>query len=105
MICDGVGLGKSFIALALMERFCQEKKNVLLIAPKNIMSSSWDGYLDDYLAQYRQPFGTLHQIAMTELGFDYEADGEVTSTFEQKRDLIRKLFERADAILAPVLVP
>lgn len=44
MICDGVGLGKSFVALALMERMCAEGANVLLIAPRNILTTSWDGY-------------------------------------------------------------
>ena len=58
MVCDGVGLGKSFIALALMEQFCRQGRNVLLIAPKSIMASSWDGYLENYLARYRQPFGS-----------------------------------------------
>ncbi|HET6387103.1 MAG TPA: phospholipase D-like domain-containing protein, partial [Armatimonadota bacterium] len=69
MICDGVGLGKSFIALALMDHYCRAGKNVLLLAPKNILTNSWDGYLKEYLARYRSPFGNIHEMPMTELGF------------------------------------
>jgi superfamily II DNA or RNA helicase/HKD family nuclease len=69
MVCDGVGLGKSFIALAIMERYCREGRNVLLIAPKNILQASWQTYLTDYLDEYLDGWGGLRTIAMTDLGF------------------------------------
>jgi superfamily II DNA or RNA helicase len=102
MICDGVGLGKSFIALALMEYFCRQGQNVLLIAPKNILTSSWDGYLNNYLARYRMPFGSIFEIPMTELGFDPigDADEMTPQKLQEKRELVRRLFERADVIVA-----
>ncbi len=99
MVCDGVGLGKSFIALALMERFCREGRNVLLIAPKNIMTSSWAGYLETYLARYRQPFGSIHEVAMTEFGFDLDPDVPMTPALRERRELVQRLFERADAVV------
>lgn len=100
MVCDGVGLGKSFIALALMEQFCREGQNVLLIAPKSILSSSWDGYLASYLSRYRQPFGSVYEIAMTELGFDPGGDGETPpAALQEKQELVQRLFERADVIV------
>jgi len=99
MVCDGVGLGKSFIALALMEQFCREGRNVLLIAPKNIMSSSWEGYLASYLSRYRQPFGSIHEVAMTELGFDPDPLAAATGSLLQKREEVQRLFERADAVV------
>lgn len=99
MVCDGVGLGKSYIALALIEQFCREGRNVLLIAPKNIMASSWEGYLSDYLARYRQPFGSIYEVAMTELGFDPDPDAPATHASEEKRELVQRLFERADAVV------
>lgn len=101
MVCDGVGLGKSFIALALMEQFCREGQNVLLIAPKNILTSSWDGYLANYLGRYRQPFGSIYETAMTELGFDLSgaADDLPSPALREKRELVQRLFERADVIV------
>ena len=94
MICDGVGLGKSFIAMALIERFCRQGQNVLLIAPRNIMTSSWTGYLSRYLSAFRQPFGNIHEIAMTELGFDPDDPAA-----EEKRENVRRLAERASVVV------
>ncbi len=93
MICDGVGLGKSFIALALMEHYCRTGSNVLLIAPKNIMSSSWDGYLRDYMSRYRSPFGNIHEMPMTALGFDPDDESR------EDQELVHRLCERADVIV------
>ena len=33
-LCDGVGLGKTFIGLMVIERLIHEKKNVALFVPK-----------------------------------------------------------------------
>ena len=99
MICDGVGLGKSFIALALMEHYCRQKQNVLLIAPKSILSSSWTGYLDAYLRRYRQPYGTLAEIAMTELGYDPEASEADSDSLRKRREDVKLYGERADVIV------
>jgi hypothetical protein len=76
MICDGVGLGKSFVALAIMEHYCREGKRVLLVAPKSVMTSAWNGYLNSYLGEYRQPFGALFELPMTDLGYDPEDPNE-----------------------------
>ena len=101
MVCDGVGLGKSFIALALMEYFCRQGQNVLLIAPKSIMDSSWNGYLKNFLSRYRQPFGSIFEVPMTELGFDPvgNADEETPQQLQEKRELVHRLFERADVLV------
>lgn len=101
MICDGVGLGKSFIALALMEHYCRLGQNVLLIAPKSIMDSSWNGYLNSYLQRFRQPFGSIFEIPMTELGFDPLGDAESlpSDKLREKRELMQRLYERADVIV------
>ncbi|MBA3726133.1 MAG: DEAD/DEAH box helicase family protein, partial [Armatimonadetes bacterium] len=108
MICDGVGLGKSFIALALMEHFCSRKKNVLLIAPKSIMESSWRVYLETYLSDFRQPFGTIYEKNMTDFGFggDEVEEGEEgeepptkTDTQRQNERDLQKLVERSDVVV------
>lgn len=74
MICDGVGLGKSFVALALMEHWLSEGSRVLLVAPKAILKSSWEGYLRRYLSRYSRGFTNLHCKPMTWFGFDPEED-------------------------------
>lgn len=101
MVCDGVGLGKSFIALALMTQLCRQGKNVLLIAPKNILTNSWIDYFKVYLRQYQEPFGNLCSMAMTEFGYDpEEGNPEEQTEAEKKRyELARSLGERADVVV------
>lgn len=102
MVCDGVGLGKSFIGLALMEHFCRDGRNVLLIAPKNILDSGWKGYLDKYLRRYRSPFGNITEMPMTEFGYlpdEGKKDPPPTPELEEKRRLRDDLMQRADVIV------
>ena len=53
-----------------MEHFLTRGKRVCLIAPKAIISSSWEGYLDKYLNRYCHGFGQLVHTPMTWFGFD-----------------------------------
>ena len=106
MVCDGVGLGKSFIALAVMESLARGDErgnldNILLIAPKNILKSTWEGYLKKYLRRYLAPFGTIHAIAMTELGFEPYIEGadNVGQSIKDKQELVRELFERSNVVV------
>ena len=49
-LCDGVGLGKTFVGLMLIERLVlHEKKRVVLFAPKAAREGVWDKHLDEYL--------------------------------------------------------
>jgi len=106
MVCDGVGLGKSFIALAVMEYLARGDErgnldNILLIAPKNILKSTWEGYLKKYLRRYLAPFGTVHAIAMTELGFEPYVEGmeNIGQSLNDKHELVRELFERSNVVV------
>jgi len=50
LLCDGVGLGKTFIGLMLIERLIlQENKRVVLFAPKAVRDSVWIPDLKKYL--------------------------------------------------------
>lgn len=49
LVCDGVGLGKTFIGLMLLERCLHEDKRVLLIVPKSAEKSVWLRDIDRYL--------------------------------------------------------
>jgi SNF2 family DNA or RNA helicase len=49
LICDGVGLGKTFIALMLIERLLHEDKRILLIVPKSAEQSVWRANIKRFL--------------------------------------------------------
>ena len=49
-LCDGVGLGKTFVGLMLMERLVlHEGKRVVLFAPKAAREGVWEPHLRDWL--------------------------------------------------------
>ncbi len=49
-LCDGVGLGKTFIGLMLIERLAvKESKRVVLFAPKSAVESVWKPAIKRYL--------------------------------------------------------
>jgi superfamily II DNA or RNA helicase len=49
-LCDGVGLGKTFVGLMLLERLVRrEKKNVVLLVPKSARESVWVANLRRYM--------------------------------------------------------
>lgn len=92
MVCDGVGLGKSFVALALMEHWLSEGSRVLLVAPKAILKSSWEGYLRRYLSKYSRGFSNIHAKPMTWFGFDGQGD-------EEEIELLKEYAEQADVVI------
>jgi superfamily II DNA or RNA helicase len=49
LICDGVGFGKTYIGLMLIERFLHERKRILLIVPKSARESVWENRLRQHL--------------------------------------------------------
>jgi superfamily II DNA/RNA helicase len=61
LVCDGVGLGKTFIGLMILERCLQEKKQALLIVPKSAEQSVWKANIDRYLKP-RYPRAARHYI-------------------------------------------
>jgi superfamily II DNA or RNA helicase len=51
-LCDGVGLGKTFVGLMILERLVRhERKKVLLLVPKSARDSVWMANLRKYLPQ------------------------------------------------------
>ena len=51
-LCDGVGLGKTFVGLMLIERLVlhDRGKRVVLLAPKGAKEAVWEPHLREYLA-------------------------------------------------------
>ena len=68
-LCDGVGLGKTFIGLMLLERLAvHEKKRVALIVPKSGRESVWEANLDRHLKDVgRGPWDNVMVLNHTDL--------------------------------------
>ncbi|MBH52576.1 MAG: helicase [Chloroflexi bacterium] len=73
-LCDGVGLGKTFVGLMLIERLIlHEGKRVLLLAPKGAREAVWEPDLKRYLAHIggisgSADFSNLAIFSHTDLG-------------------------------------
>jgi superfamily II DNA or RNA helicase len=72
LLCDGVGLGKTFVGLMLIERFVvKERKNVLLLVPKSGRKSVWEPAIRRYLPQVGGgDFSSLVVLNHTDLNRD-----------------------------------
>jgi len=88
-LCDGVGLGKTFVGLMLIERLIRDGKNVVLLAPKATREAVWDKDLDRYL-------GHLHRGAFTNLKVMNHTDLQRGGDYPQT---IASVKQQADAII------
>jgi hypothetical protein len=70
-LCDGVGLGKTFVGLMLIERLVlHDGKRVVLFAPKATKEAVWDPHLRDWLPHIGGggDFSNLAVFSHTDLG-------------------------------------
>ena len=90
LLCDGVGLGKTFVGLMLIERARIERHKVLIIAPKSAIPSVWNRNLAKY---FPEDFGRftddIRVIPHTEFG----RHGGITY------DEVKKLRQRYETII------
>jgi SNF2 family DNA or RNA helicase len=88
-LCDGVGLGKTFVGLMLIERLVKfERKKVLLIVPKSGREPVWESSLRRYLPELFGDFSNLVVINHTDL----QRNGDWVEKLE-------RLKEQADVIV------
>src|SRR5204862_2956459 len=93
-LCDGVGLGKTFVGLMLIERLVlHEGKRVVLFAPKATKEGVWEPHLRDWLPHIggvggNADFSNLAVFSHTDLG----RKGDFPERF-------RRIAERADVVL------
>jgi phospholipase D-like protein len=90
-LCDGVGLGKTFVGLMLIERLVlHEGKRVVLFAPKAAKEAVWEPLLRHLLAHIGggADFSNLAVFSHTDLG----RKGDFPARFERIADL-------ADAVI------
>lgn len=67
-LCDGVGLGKTFVGLALIERLVErDRQRVALFVPKAARNPVWEAALSKYLPHLSDGYGTLKVFNHTDL--------------------------------------
>ena len=88
-LCDGVGLGKTFIGLMLIERLVlKENKNVVLLVPAAARESVWENNIRKYIPQLLgNYFFSLIIANHTELALD------------TKKDMVNAITSQADVII------
>ena len=90
LVCDGVGLGKTFIGLMILERCIYEKKQVLLIVPKSAEQSVWMANIDRYLKP-SYPRAVRHYLDVerhTSFGREGVIDVENLDFYKSNADVI-----------------
>ena len=88
-LCDGVGLGKTFVGLMLIERLVHDKKHVVLFAPKGAKEGVWIPALKKYLPHiFNEDFSNLAIFSHTDL----------------QRDGFKERFERISQIADAVVI-
>ncbi|GAB2947524.1 helicase-related protein [Aquaspirillum soli] len=83
-LCDGVGLGKTFVGLMLIERLVMhERKRVMLLVPKSGRKPVWEAALKRYLPHLLGDFSNLVIFNHTDLN----REGEFQERFEKMREM------------------
>lgn len=86
-LCDGVGLGKTFIGLMLIERLIKDRKNVALIVPKAARNDVWEVNLRRYLPDVFKGYSSLKLFNHTDL---------LRDSMQEEFDQVK---QQADAII------
>lgn len=83
-LCDGVGLGKTFVGLMLIERLVMhERKRVMLLVPKSGRKPVWEAALKRYLPHLLGDFSNLVVFNHTDLN----REGDFPERFEKMREM------------------
>jgi superfamily II DNA or RNA helicase len=82
-LCDGVGLGKTFVGLMLIERLVlHEGKRVVLFAPKSAKESVWEPHLREWLPHISGVGGDFSNLAVFS-HTDLNRKGEFPERFQR----------------------
>ena len=87
-LCDGVGLGKTFVGMMLIERFVKkERKNVVLIVPASARVSVWETTIKKYMPEILEGFYPFKIINHTDL------------LLEKNQNLMDQIAEHAEIVV------
>jgi hypothetical protein len=67
LLCDGVGLGKTFIGLMVIERLLHERKKIALFVPKAAREDVWEKKLQSYLPKASGEYSNLRIYNHTDI--------------------------------------
>lgn len=86
--CDGVGLGKTFVGMMLIERFVKkERKNVVLMVPASARVSVWETKIKKYIPEILEGFYSFKIINHTDL------------TLEKNENLMDQIAKQAEIVI------
>lgn len=87
-LCDGVGLGKTFVGMMLIERFVKkERKNVVLMVPAAARVSVWETTIKKYIPEILEGFYPFKVINHTDL------------LLEKNENLMNQIAEQAEIVV------
>lgn len=87
-LCDGVGLGKTYVGMMLIERFVmKERKNVALIVPASARVSVWETTIKKYIPDILDGYYTFKIINHTDL------------LLEKNQNLMNKIAQQAEIVI------
>lgn len=87
-LCDGVGLGKTYVGMMLIERFVKkERKNVVLMVPAAARISVWETTIKKYMPEILEGFYPFKIVNHTDL------------TLESKQNLMNQIAEQAEIVI------
>lgn len=95
LLCDGVGLGKTFVGMMVIERLLRDRKKVVLFAPKAAVDPVWTRILQAYLPGAFGEYSDLKIYAHTDL----DRQGARGAGQPSWEETWAELGEKADAIL------
>ncbi len=67
LLCDGVGLGKTFIGLMVIDRLLHERKKIALFVPKAAREDVWEKKLQTYLPRATGEYSNLRIYNHTDI--------------------------------------
>ena len=87
-LCDGVGLGKTYVGMMLIERFVKrERKNVVLIVPASARVSVWEITIKKTIPEILEGFFPFKIINHTDL------------LLEKNDNLMKQIAEQAEIVV------
>lgn len=87
-LCDGVGLGKTYVGMMLIERFVKkERKNVVLMVPAAARVSVWETTIKKYLPEILEGFYPFKIVNHTDL------------TLDSRQNVMKQIAEQAEIII------
>ena len=87
-LCDGVGLGKTYVGMMLIERFVKkERKNVVLIVPASARVSVWEVTIKRLIPEILEGFYPFKIINHTDL------------LLEKNQNLMNQIAQQAEIVI------